>query len=385
MFRTLCFTGILLSTIFLVFFFYDIFNRALPAFQRTEILCELDYDAAKAEATAGDPNAEYGDASFAIPEELFFAEIFSRQVVWDTEEILKANFYDGKPFPDDGEQWLIANTDVDQYIKNGIRGKLKDKQIKVIDKLSAEDKIRVVSSWLIFTKSDSSYPEISGIKGAAFGSMWIILVTALFSVPVGIMAALYLEEYAPVNKLTNFIEININNLAAIPSIIFGLLGLLVFLNFMGLPRSSPLVGGLTLGLMMLPIMIIATRASLRSVPTNIREAALAVGASKWQTVQHHVLPLAVPGILTGTILSLAQAMGETAPLLMVGLNSFVPDPPSGITDSSASLPTLIFQWAGASERGFIERTAAAILIMLTILITLNGLAVWMRNKFERRW
>ena len=218
------------------------------------------------------------------------------------------------------------------------------------------------------------------------GSLYTMLITMLLAFPIGVAAATYLEEFAPQNnRWVDIIEININNLAAIPSIIFGLLGLLVFLNFMGLPRSSPLVGGLTLGLMMLPIMIIATRASLRSVPTNIREAALAVGASKWQTVQHHVLPLAVPGILTGTILSLAQAMGETAPLLMVGLNSFVPDPPSGITDSSASLPTLIFQWAGASERGFIERTAAAILIMLTILITLNGLAVWMRNKFERRW
>ena len=384
-FRAVCLSGIILSALFLVFFFVDIIGKALPVFTRVEIKEVLDYQAAKEAGTPGDKATEHGDSSYAISEEAYHAQILSRQVIWDVENVLKEHAAKGTPLPEKKEQWLLAHSDVDQYLKNGIRGKLSDKQIKHIEKIEAEGKTRKVRNFLLFTNSDSSHPEAAGIKGAAIGTMWIMLVTALFAVPVGVMAALYLEEYAPRNKFSNLIEININNLAAIPSIIFGLLGLLVFLNYMGMPRSSPLVGGLTLGLMMLPIMIISTRASLRSVPMPIREAALSVGASKWQTVQHHVLPLALPGILTGTILSLAQAMGETAPLLMVGLNSFVPQSPAGIMDSSSALPTLIFQWAGSPERGFTERTAAAILVMLTILITMNGLAVWMRHKFERRW
>ena len=379
-------SGVIMSAAFLAFFFFDIISRSIPAFTQTEIKYSIDYEAAKAAATPGDKATEYGDAAYAIPEDIYFADVFSRQLVWDIENVLKDHFHHGKPLPSSTEeQWILANTDVDQYIKNDVKGKLTDERIAVIEKLKTDGKIRTVGTWSIFTKSDSSYPEIAGIKGAAIGSLWILLITTLISVPIGVMSALYLEEFAPRNKLSSFIEININNLAAIPSIIFGLLGLLLFLNLMGLTRSSPLVGGLTLGIMMLPVMIISTRASLRSVPTSIREAALSVGATKWQTIQHHILPLAIPGILTGTILSLARAIGETAPLLMVGLNSFVPEVPEGVTSRSSALPTLIFQWAGSSERGFVERTAAAIIILLVILISMNAIAVWMRHKFERRW
>lgn len=387
LFRSICVIAILFSVAFLAFFFYDIIHRAVPAFTRTEIKQPIDYQSAADEKDPTDIGAKYGSPGYAFDEEVDTGDILSRQVYWDVEKVLKEKELEGKPFPDDGEQWLLASSDVDQYVKNGLKGKLENKKevLALVDKLQEEGKVRTVRTWSIFTESDSRNPELAGIKGAAVGSVLVILVTIIVSVPIGVMTSLYLEEYAGKSRFATLVEVNINNLAAVPSIIFGLLGLLVFINVMGIQRSTPLVGGLTLGLMMLPIIIISTRAALRSVPNNIREAALAVGASRWQTIQHHVLPLAIPGILTGTILSMAQAIGETAPLLMVGLNSFVTDVPSGVYDSSSTLPTLIFQWAGSSERGFTEKTAAAILIMLVILIVMNGLAVWMRNKFERRW
>ena len=286
---------------------------------------------------------------------------------------------------------ILVDDDVDTWLKSraneggAFTGRLTKKQLDWLEVLLETDRIEQQFNAVFFSNGDSREPELAGIRSAITGSLFTLFVTLLLSFTVGISSAIYLEEYAPKNKFTAFIEVNINNLAAIPSIIFGLLGLLLFIGELGVPRSSPLAGGLTLGLMMLPIIIISTRASLRSIPNSIREAALAIGASKWQTVQHHVVPLAIPGIVTGSILSMAQAMGETAPLLMVGLNSSVTETPSSLTDDSNSLPTLIFQWSNAAERGFSERTAAAILIMLIILIVMNGLAVWMRNKFERRW
>jgi phosphate transport system permease protein len=236
-----------------------------------------------------------------------------------------------------------------------------------------------------FTAGDSREPELAGIWGAAVGSFYTLVVTLLLSFPIGVAAAVYLEEYAPKNRWTDLIEVNINNLAAVPSIVFGLLGLAVFINFFGLPRSAPLVGGLVLTLMTLPTIIIASRAALKSVPPSIREAALGVGASRIQVMTHHVLPLALPGMLTGTIIGMAQALGETAPLLMIGMVAFIVDIPGGFTDPAAVLPVQIYLWADSPERAFVERTSAAIIVLLGFLILMNLLAVMLRKKFERRW
>lgn len=385
MFKFICGTAIIFSALFLCFFFYDIISKAIPAFTKTEVEATLDYKEAHANADPTDAGTVLGDSGFAVDDITYEMDVLSRKAFWHVDDILEEFQHNPEKLPEPRTDWFLASSSVDQFVKNDIAGKLNKEQQAYIRKLQEEGKIRTSFSLGVITNDDNNNPEVAGLKGALIGSAWIILVTILVSVPIGVMTAIYLEEYAPKNKFTAFIEVNINNLAAIPSIIFGLLGLLVFIGVFGVPRSSPLAAGLTLGLMMLPIIIISTRASLRAIPTNIREAALAVGASKWQTVQHHVLPLAVPGIVTGTILSMAQAMGETAPLLIVGLNAAVTKTPSAITDDSNSLPTLIFQWSNYPERGFEERTAAAILFMLIILIVMNATAVWMRNKFERRW
>jgi phosphate transport system permease protein len=242
----------------------------------------------------------------------------------------------------------------------------------------------VFNQWL-FANGDSKLPEQAGIWAALIGSIFVLIITMLCSVPIGVMTSIYLEEYAPDNWWTRTIEVNINNLAAIPSILFGLLGLAIFINFFGVPRSSALAGGLTLGLMMLPTIIISTRAALRAVPDSIREGALAVGASRWQTVQHHVLPLSVSGILTGSIISLARAMGETAPLLIIGMMAFIQEAPNSITDAATVMPAQIFSWASDSQRAFESRTAAAILILMAILLILNATAIWLRSRHEQRW
>ncbi len=236
-----------------------------------------------------------------------------------------------------------------------------------------------------FTEGDSREPELAGIWGAVVGSFLTLTITLLLSFPVGVLAAIYLEEFAPQNRLTDLIEVNINNLAAVPSIVFGLLGLAMFLNFFGFPRSAPLVGGMVLALMTLPTIIIATRAALKAVPPSIREAALGVGASKVQVIIHHVLPLAMPGILTGTIIGMAQALGETAPLLMIGMVAFIVDIPGGFTDPATVLPVQIFIWADSPERAFVAKTSAAIMVLLTFLVMMNALAVLLRRRFERRW
>ena len=236
-----------------------------------------------------------------------------------------------------------------------------------------------------FTRSDSTEPEQAGVLGAVVGSTLMLILTAALAIPIGVLAATFLEEFAPKNRWTDIVEVNINNLAAVPSIVYGLLGLAVFINWMNVPRSSPLVGGLVLALMALPTVIIATRSSLKAVPPSIREAALALGASRTQTVFHHVLPLALPGVMTGSILSLAHALGETAPLLMVGMVSFVPGVPDSLTSASTVLPVQIFIWENASERAFHERTAAAIMVLLAFMILMNLAAVLLRRRFERRW
>ncbi len=288
--------------------------------------------------------------------------------------------------------WLPADDDVDMLVKGHInRGvpegerRLKDKQLVWIDKLQSEKRIEKKFNRTFFTAGDSREPELAGVWGATVGSIFTLLITLILSFPIGVAAAVYLEEFAPKNRWTDLIEVNINNLAAVPSIVFGLLGLAVFLNFFGLPRSAPLVGGLVLTLMTLPTIIIASRSALKSVPPSIREAALGVGASKMQMVAHHVLPLALPGMLTGTIIGMARALGETAPLLMIGMVAFIVDIPAGFTDPSTALPVQIFLWADSPERGFMERTSAAIMVLLAFLITMNAAAVILRKKFERRW
>jgi len=237
---------------------------------------------------------------------------------------------------------------------------------------------------LIFN-SDSRFPEIAGLAGAIVGTFYAVLVCFAISFPVGIAAAVYLEEFAPKNRWTDLIEVNINNLAAVPSIVFGLLGVAVFLNFFHLPRSAPFVGGLVLALITLPTIIIVTRAAFKAVPPSIREAALGIGASKHEMILHHVLPLAMPGIMTGTIIGLAHALGETAPLLLIGMNAFITSPPSGIMEASTALPTQIFLWADSPERGFVARTSAAILVLLGFLVIMNGAAIFLRHRLERRW
>jgi phosphate transport system permease protein len=288
--------------------------------------------------------------------------------------------------------WVPADDDVDVLLKGKMdrnapedERRLKDHQISWIEKWEASGDIERRFNTTFFTAGDSREPELAGIRGALMGSFYTLIVTLLLSFPIGIAAAIYLEEFAPKNKWTDIIEVNINNLAAVPSIVFGLLGLAVFLNFFGLPRSVPLVGGLVLTLMTLPTIIIASRAALKSVPPSIREAALGVGASKNQMVFHHVLPLAMPGMLTGTIIGMAQALGETAPLLMIGMIAFIVDVPGGFTDPSTVLPVQIFLWSDSPERAFVERTSAAIMVLLAFLISMNLIAVLLRKRFERTW
>ena len=263
--------------------------------------------------------------------------------------------------------------------------KVKDDQIAWWDALVAAGAVSMPFNWALFFATDSRFPELAGLAGALSGSFYALLVCFLISFPTGIAAAIYLEEFAPKNRWTDLIEVNINNLAAVPSVVFGLLGLAVFLNFFGLPRSAPLVGGMVLALMTLPTIIITGRAALTAVPPSIREAALGVGASAHQVVTHHVLPLAMPGVLTGTIIGLAQALGETAPLLLIGMNAFITAEPGGLLDPATALPTQIFIWADSPERGFVARTSAAILVLIGFLVVMNATAVLLRRRFERRW
>ena len=287
---------------------------------------------------------------------------------------------------------ITASSDLDQLHKGNYqrdipenRRKISNFQLKIYDQLLEKKKINKVFNNYFFTNGDSRNPEISGIGGSMLGSFFSILVCLIISFPIALLAAVYLEEFAPKNKFTDFIEININNLAAVPSIVFGLLGLGILLNVFELPRSTSLVGGITLALMTLPRIIIPCRASLKAVPPSIREAALAVGASKVQSVIHHVVPLAMPGTLSGTIIGLAQALGETAPLLLIGMVAFVVQVPGSPLDPSASLPVQVFLWSESAERGFVEKTSATIMVLLGFLIIMNSIAVYARQKFEKKW
>ena len=282
--------------------------------------------------------------------------------------------------------------DADLFFKHEIsrdtpadQRRLSDEQIDWLDRMKASGQVAAHFNTGLFTKGDSTEPELAGVLGAVVGSALMLLVTAFIAIPLGVGAALYLEEFAPRNRLTDLIEVNINNLAAVPSIIYGLLGLALFINWMHLPRASPLVGGLVLALMALPTIIIATRSSLKAVPPSIREAALAMGASKTQTVFQHTLPLAMPGVMTAAIISMAHALGETAPLLLIGMVSFIPGIPHSLGEPTGALPSLVYIWENASERAFHERTAAAILVLLAFMIVMNAAAIFLRRRFERRW
>lgn len=287
---------------------------------------------------------------------------------------------------------LTASDNVDAVLKGTIDRtvpeadrQISDQQLDWIDQFSKDGKITKDFNTKLFTAGASSQPETAGLWVAILGSFYMMLTVILIAVPLGIAAAIYLEEFAPKNRITDFIEVNVNNLAAVPSIVFGLLGLAIFINGFGLPRSASLVGGLVLSLMTLPTIIIATRAALGSIPPSIKEAALGVGASKMQMIFHHALPLAVPGILTGTIIGLVRALGETAPLLMIGMVAFIVDPPKSILEPATALPIQIYMWATSAERGFSERTGAATIVLLLFSFVMNAGAIYLRRKFERRW
>lgn len=287
---------------------------------------------------------------------------------------------------------LPASSDVDMLVKGNIdreqdaaQRPVSNRQLQWIDRLAEQGQLRKSFNTALFTNGDSREPEMAGIKGALLGSFYMLVVTIVLSFPLGVAAAVYLEEFAPRSRWADLIEVNINNLAAVPSVVFGMLGLAVFINWMNMPRSAPLVGGLVLALLTLPVIIIASRAAIKAVPPSIREAALGVGASRMQVVFHHVMPLALPGMLTGAIIGMSRALGETAPLLMIGMVAFIVDPPSGLTDPATALPVQIFLWADSPERAFAERTSAAIIVLLGFLLLMNLAAILMRKRFSRQW
>lgn len=354
---------------FLVIFFLDIFGQALPAFSQTEVEVKVTYS-----------QAVMKNYNKAIDHKL--RNIVGRGWLRTLPDYLEQH---PEMIGKSENIWIPADTRVDQYIKGHEGHGLKSKYRKMVDTMKSEGRIRSVFNWDFFTTGDSKLAENAGILAAAVGSLFTLLITMLVAVPIGVMTAIYLEEFAADNRLTRLIEVNINNLAAIPSILYGLLGLAIFINFLGVPRSSALAGGLTLALMTLPIIIIATRAALRAVPGTIREAAYGLGASSLQTVWHHVLPLALPGILTGSIIGLAQAMGETAPLIIVGMMAYIPEPPGSILEATTVLPAQVYTWSTESLRGFVERTAAGIMVLLVVLLSLNALAVKLRNRHEKTW
>ena len=287
--------------------------------------------------------------------------------------------------PADDELGALVKRDADFSRPETLVTRMSDQQLAWAAELEANGDLEVRFNTTFFTNGDSREPELAGIRAALAGSAFTLLITFMLSFPIAVSAAIYLEEFAPQNRWTDLVEVNINNLAAVPSIVFGLLGLAVFINFFHLPRSAPIVGGIVLSLMTLPTIIISSRASLKSVPPSIREAARGIGASPLQVVFHHVLPLAMPGILTGTIIGLAQALGETAPLLMIGMVAFIVDVPQSITDAATVLPVQVYLWADSPERAFLEKTSAAIMVLLAFLIVMNAVAVILRKRFERRW
>jgi phosphate transport system permease protein len=398
-FRIFGATAILTALCFLFLLFFSIVSSGYKAFQNTFIQIDVFFDPAEFTnenlATANFPGLIKASLRSMFPEvtsrsdkkDLYY--LVSPGASFQLINLVKNNT---SLIGQTKQIWVPANDDVDMLLKGNIdrsrpedERRVNDNQLIWLDKLSRDGKIKKTFNTAFFTSGDSREPELAGIWGATCGSFYTLLITLSLSFPIGIAAAVYLEEFAPKNRWTDIIEVNINNLAAVPSIVYGLLGLAVFINFFGMPRSTPVVGGLVLTLITLPVIIIASRASLKSVPPSIREAALGIGASKMQTVNHHVLPLALPGMLTGTIIGMARALGETAPLLMVGMVAFIVDIPHGITDPATVLPVQIYLWSDSPERAFVEKTSAAIMVLLVFLFLMNGAAVFLRKRFEIKW
>ena len=398
-FRRMGLAAILASLFFLALLFFSIIGNGYSALFQTYIKIDVFFDPGK--IAKNDPS--HGDYQGMVKASLLkmFPDVKGRR---DKRQLYKlissgASFQIRQMVLTDaaliGQQrpiWVPADDDVDMLMKGHLSrqkdtpsGRFDRQQLQWLDRLEAEKRIKKKFNTIFFTAGDSREPELAGVWGAVAGSFFTLLVTLMLSFPIGVACAVYLEEFAPKNRWTDLIEVNINNLAAVPSIVFGLLGLAVFLNFFGLPRSAPLVGGLVLTLMTLPTIIIAGRAAIQAVPPSIRDAALGVGASKMQTIIHHVLPLAMPGMLTGAIIGMARALGETAPLLMIGMVAFIVDIPGGFTDPATVLPVQVYLWADSPERAFVERTSAATLVLLAFLFAMNGLAVYLRKRFERRW
>ena len=406
-FRWYCRIAVGLAVLFLAVLFADVVGKGWSAFLAAEVRLEVHFDPEVLGAAGSAPGA----LAFADLDAMWREPLLERfPVAADDRAVRRALFSlvsDGARYrlqemlAEDpslvGERrtlWLLADAEVDQRLKGrgadaeavaAGEGRLSPRQLAWIEELREAGDLRLAFNHRFFTRGDSREPELAGILGAAVGSAYTLLITLAICFPLGVATAVYLEEFAPQNRWTDLIEVNINNLAAVPSIVFGLLGLAVFLNFFGLPRSAPLVGGLVLSLMTLPTIIIAARVALRTVPPSIREAAYGLGATPLQVIQHHVLPLSLPGILTGTILGMARALGETAPLLMIGMVAFIVDVPSTPFDSATALPVQIFLWADSPERAFVEKTSGAILVLLAFLIAMNASAVWLRRRTERRW
>jgi phosphate transport system permease protein len=404
-FRAYGLGAVILGLVFVVFLFGTIISNGLPAFRQAEVTLDVTYDASVIDPEGRrDPDAlgsadyaallrtalraRFPDAEGRVAGRKAMA-LLSNSAPTVLRERIEA---DPRRIGTTERVTVLASDEVDQLLKGKIdrnapedQRPLDDQQLAWVGALERSGDVDLEFNTPFFTNGDSREPEQAGVLGALVGSAWTLLVTLLLSFPIGVAAAVYLEEFARRNRWTDLIEVNINNLAAVPSIVFGLLGLAVFLNFAGMPRSAPLVGGLVLTLLTLPTIIIASRAALKAVPPSIREAALGMGASKIQMVAHHVLPLAMPGMLTGAIIGMARALGETAPLLMIGMIAFIVDVPRGPTDPATVLPVQIFLWADSPERAFVERTSGAIMVLLAFLVVMNGLAVMLRNRFERRW
>jgi phosphate transport system permease protein len=390
-FKALGLFAVTLSIAFLAFLLFTMVGNGLNGFRQSEVALKIDFPAVTAGASVSSirgPNADANLRSMDLPGIVDLA--ITQNYGGDGGEYLSGNAASklSKMLLDDPELiarqaviWLPAASPLDIAYK----GKGAAAAEKTVLALKAKDQIRTSFNFDFLSNSDATDPADVGIWGALKGSIFTLVITLLLAFPVGVLAALYLEEYAPKNRFTDLIEVSINNLAAVPSIIFGLLGLVVFLTWFGMPRSSSLVGGLTLALMTMPVIVIAGRNAIKSVPPSIREAALGIGASPIQLVFHHVLPLALPGILTGTIIGMARALGETAPLLMIGMVAFISAPPQGLTDAATALPVQIFLWSDEVNRGFVEKTSAAIIILLIVLLGMNALAIYLRNRFETRW
>jgi phosphate transport system permease protein len=390
-FRYLGLGAVLLSAAFLAFLLITMLGNGVRGFTQAEVRLDMDFQksalfldpatlkgfGAEAALAGADiegalrtaATAQYGAAGAGVLSDTAWLRV--RDKIRSDPSILSRT----------EALWLPASSELDLAAKSGASPEGE----RLYNQLQSRDAVRTAFNWNFLVGSDATDPSAVGIWGAFKGSLLTMLVTLALAFPIGVLSAVYLEEYAPRNRWTDVIEVSINNLAAVPSIIFGLLGLAVFLNFMHLPRSAPLVGGLTLALMTMPVIVIAGRNAIKSVPPSIRDAALGIGASRIQVVFHHVLPLALPGILTGTIIGMARALGETAPLLMIGMRAFIASPPGGVTEPATVLPVQIFLWSDEVSHGFVEKTSAAIIVLLAFLLAMNGIAIYLRNKFERRW